>query len=68
MQEGEIMDLIEIYVEKRLRELDDMINVYDEAGEEPTVDLLARRQELERLATKFEEWSEVEKAETVAKI
>ena len=62
------MDLIEIYVEKRLRELDDMINVYDEAGEEPTVDLLARRQELERLATKFEEWSEVEKAETVAKI
>ena len=62
------MNLIEIYVEKRLRELDDMINVYDEAGEEPTVDLLARRQELERLATKFVEWAEVEKAETIAEV
>lgn len=43
------MDIVQLYLAKRLAELRKMLDVYDEAGVEPPVDLLARKQELERL-------------------
>lgn len=56
------MDIINLYIEKRLVELEDMIAVYYEAGCEPTVDLLARRAELERLESKLREYRDVQEA------
>lgn len=43
------MDIVQIYLAKRLAELRKMIELYDEAGTEPPIDLLARKAELERL-------------------
>lgn len=57
------MDLVQLYIEKRLEELEDMIAVYHEAGCEPTVDLLARRAELERLESKLREYRDVQEAD-----
>lgn len=56
------MDLVQVYIDKRLEELEDMIAVYHEAGCEPTVDLLARREELERLESKLREYRDVQEA------
>lgn len=57
------MDLVQVYIDKRLEELEDMIAVYQEAGCEPTVDLLARRAELERLESKLREYRDVQEAD-----
>lgn len=57
------MDLVQVYIEKRLVELEDMIAVYHEAGCEPTVDLLARRAELERLESRLREYRDVQEAD-----
>lgn len=56
------MDLVRVYIEKRSRELNEMIDLYHESGSEPPIDLLARRAELERLEDKLEEYEYVEKA------
>lgn len=57
------MDLVQVYIDKRLEELEDMIAVYHEAGCEPTVDLLARRAELERLESRLMEYRDVQEAD-----
>lgn len=57
------MDLVQVYIGKRLVELEDMIEVYYEAGCKPTVDLLARRAELERLGSKLMEYRDVQEAD-----
>lgn len=57
------MDLVQVYIEKRLEELEDMIAVFHEAGCEPTVDLLARRAELKRLESKLMEYRDVQEAD-----
>ena len=57
------MDLVQVYIDKRLEELEDMIAVYYGAGCEPTVDLLARRAELERLESKLREYRDVQEAD-----
>lgn len=56
------MDLVRIYIAKRLADLGEMLKVYYRAGQEPPIDLLARRAELERLEDKLEEYEDVEKA------
>lgn len=57
------IDMVQVYTNKRLAELEDMIAVYHEAGCEPTVDLLARRAELERLESKLKEYRDVQEAD-----
>lgn len=56
------MDLVRVYIEKRLADLGEMLKVYYRSGQEPPIDLLARRAELERLEDKLEEYEYVEKA------
>lgn len=56
------MDIVNLYIEKRLMELDDMAMVYDEAGQDIPVDIIARRHELERLQYKLDEYKEVQEA------
>lgn len=57
------MDLVRVYIEKRSQELNEMIDLYHESGQEPPIDLLTRRAELERLEDKLEEYEYVEKAD-----
>lgn len=57
------MDLVRVYIAKRLKDLGEMLKVYYRAGQEPPIDLLARRAELERLEDKLEEYEYVEKAD-----
>lgn len=57
------MDIVQMYIDRRLTELEDMICLYDEAGQEPTIDLLARRAELERLESKLMEYKDVQEAD-----
>ena len=54
------MDIVQIYLQKRLAELTSMIEVYDEAAVDPPVDLLARRHELMRLRKTLADYVEVE--------
>jgi hypothetical protein len=53
------LDIIQAYIDKRLEELENMINIYDDANMDAPIDLLARRQELERFAERYDEYREV---------
>ena len=53
------LDIIDEYITKRTEDLHQMIIVYDMAGENVPVDLLARRAELNRLREKLKEYKDV---------
>lgn len=53
------LDIIDEYITKRTEDLHQMIFVYDMAGENVPVDLLARRAELQRLREKLKEYKDV---------
>lgn len=53
------LDIIDEYITKRINDLYQMIIVYDMAGEDAPVDLLARRAELCRLREKLDEYKDV---------
>ena len=55
-------DIVEVYIIKRLSELEDMMSVYDEALEDRPIDLIARKHELMRLLGKLREYKDVEEA------
>lgn len=57
------MDLVQVYIDKRLADLGEMLKVYYSAGQEPPIDLLARRAELERLEDKLKEYEYVQEAD-----
>lgn len=54
------LEVIKTYIERRLNELEDMIALYNEAGQDAPIDLLARRQEVERLESRLKEYEEVQ--------
>ena len=63
------MNAVEIYAKARLKELEDMIAVYEDAGELPPIDLLARHAEVCRLQCKLGEYKEVqEKTDVVLEL
>ena len=53
------LDIIDEYITKRTEDLYRMLTVYDMAGENVPVDLLARRAELQRLREKLKEYKDV---------
>ena len=53
------LDIIDEYITKRTADLYQMILVYDSAGVQIPIDLLARRAELNRLREKLKEYKDV---------
>ena len=53
------LDIIYEYITKRVEDLHQMIVVYDMAGVQIPIDLLARRAELQRLREKLNEYKDV---------
>ena len=53
------LDIIDEYITKRTADLHQMIFVYDMAGVQVPIDLIARRAELNRLREKLKEYKDV---------
>ena len=56
------MDIINLYIEKRTTELENMLELYYLADKSYPIELLSRVDELARLKSKLEEYEDVEKA------
>lgn len=53
------LDIIDEYITKRTEDLHQMLIVYDMAGVQIPIDLIARRAELQRLREKLKEYKDV---------
>lgn len=58
------MDIINLYIEKRTTELENMLELYYLADKSYPIELLSRVDELARLKSKLEEYEDVEKADS----
>ena len=56
------MDIINLYIEKRTAELENMLELYYLADKSYPIELLSREDELARLKSKLEEYEDVEEA------
>lgn len=56
------MDIINLYIEKRTTELENMLELYYLADKSYPIELLSRVDELARLKSKLEEYEDVEEA------
>lgn len=58
------MDIINLYIEKRTTELENMLELYYLADKSYPIELISRVDELARLKSKLEEYEDVEKADS----
>ena len=58
------MYIINLYIEKRTTELENMLELYYLADKSYPIELLSRVDELARLKSKLEEYEDVEKADS----
>lgn len=56
------MDIINLYIEKRTTELENMLELYYLADKSYPIELLSRVDELARLKSRLEEYEDVEEA------
>lgn len=56
------MDIINLYIEKRTTELENMLELYYLADKSYPIELLSRVDELARLKSKLEEYEDVQEA------
>jgi hypothetical protein len=61
---SEMIDIAQTYITRRLIDLDDMLDVYREAGQPEPVDLLARKYELARMSERLGEYEDVQEADS----
>lgn len=58
------MDIINLYIEKRIAELENMLELYYLADKSYPIELLSRVDELARLKSKLEEYEDVQEADS----
>jgi len=58
------MDIVELYIEKRTAELENMLELYYLADKSYPIELLSRVDELARLKSKLEEYQDVKEADS----
>lgn len=58
------MDIINLYIEKRTTELENMLELYYLADKSYPIELLSRVDELARLKSKLEEYEDVQEADS----
>jgi hypothetical protein len=58
------MDIVELYIEKRTVELENMLELYYLADKSYPIELLSRVDELARLKSKLEEYEDVQEADS----
>lgn len=56
------MDIINLYIEKRTTELENMLELYYLADKSYPIELISRVDELARLKSKLEEYEDVQEA------
>ena len=56
------MDIINLYIEKRTAELENMLELYYLADKSDPIELLSRVDELARLKSKLEDYEDVQEA------